>query len=107
MKEDNKIRVYIKAPGKEPELKEIENTLESLQQIVGGYIETVTLADNAVIICNEEGRLRDLPFNCHIFGGDFVGTIIFAGVDEDEFASWSLDPASTRILFPDLWEVKK
>ena len=73
---ENKIKVYIKEPGKSPELKSIDNTLEALQQTVGGYIETVTLADNSVIICNEEGRLRGLPFNCLIWGCDFLGTII-------------------------------
>ena len=38
------MKVIIKQPGKEPEVAEIENTLPALQQVVGGYIETVTLA---------------------------------------------------------------
>ena len=104
MKEDNKIRVYVKEPGRSPELKEVDNTLEALQKIVGGFIETVSIADNAVIICNEEGRLKDLPYNCSLFGGDYVGTIILAGVDEDEFDDWQLSPSSTKVLFPYLWE---
>lgn len=64
---------------------DIPNTLEDLQATVGGYIETVTIASDAVIICNEEGRLHGLPHNCRVFGVDFVGPILIAGVDEDEF----------------------
>ena len=43
-----------KKPGCEPELIDIDNTLAALQQEVGGYIETVTIASDAVVICNEE-----------------------------------------------------
>ena len=64
----------------------VRRTLEELQATVGGYIETVTIATDAVIICNEEGRLQGLPHNCRIFGVDFVGPILIAGVDEDEFS---------------------
>ncbi|MBS6476095.1 MAG: DUF3846 domain-containing protein, partial [Clostridiales bacterium] len=53
---------------------------------VGGYIETVTLATDCVLIVNEEGRLLDLPYNCNICGLDLFGTVIVAGVDGDEFA---------------------
>ena len=79
------MRVIYKAPGCAPEPRDIPNTLEDLQATVGGYIETVAIASDAVIICNEEGRLHGLPHNCRIFGVDFVGPILSAGVDEDEF----------------------
>ena len=53
------MRVIYKAPGCAPEPRDIPNTLEELQAAVGGgHIETVTIALDAVIICNEEGRLR-------------------------------------------------
>lgn len=79
------MKVIYKAPGCAPEPRDIPNTLEELQASVGGYIETVTIASDVVIICNEEGRLQGLPHNCRIFGVDFVGPILIAGVDEDEF----------------------
>ena len=60
--------------------------LESLQQIVGGYIETVRpmrLGGGLLMIVNEEGLLQNLPVNavgsflygadCH--GNPIVGTI--------------------------------
>ena len=80
------MKVIYKAPGCQPEPPDNPNTLEELQAAVGGYIETVTIASDVVIICNEEGRLQGLPHNCRIFGVDFFGPILIAGVDEDEFS---------------------
>lgn len=55
------MKVIRKKPGCEPEIVEVENTLEALQREVEGYIEAVTLPYGAAIICNEEGRLHGLP----------------------------------------------
>ena len=74
-----------KKPGCAPEIIEVENTLKALQREVSGYIETVTIASDAVIICNEEGRILGLPYNCRFVGVDFVGTILVVGRDRDEF----------------------
>ena len=52
-----------KKPGCTPEIIEVENTLKALQTEVGGYIETVTIASDAVVICNEEGALLGMPYN--------------------------------------------
>ena len=81
------MKVIIKQPGKEPEVAEIENTLPALQQVVGGYIETVTLAADCCIICNEEGRLEGQPYNLTFCGVSFVGPILVVGIDVDEFSS--------------------
>jgi hypothetical protein len=97
--EMNKIKVIIKRPGEMPETQTIPNELEALQTIVGGYIETVTLATDLVIICNEEGKLLDLPYNCDICGASFVGTIIFAGINGDEFADVPMDAVAFNALF--------
>ena len=99
------IRVIIKKPNEEAYMTVIKNELETLQKIVGGYIETVTLADDFVVICNEDGRIKKLPQNCNVCGVDFVGTIIFAGVCEDEFANLPITYSKFRDLFPNLWEV--
>ena len=74
-----------KKPGCEPEIIEVENTLEALQQEVGGYIEVVTLPYGAALICNEEGRILGLPDNGRVCGVDFVGTILVVGRNKDEF----------------------
>lgn len=90
MKKDS-IKVIVKRPGEKPEWQTIPNTLEALQEIVGGYIEAVSPFTDAVIICNEEGRIRGLEYNCDVFGYGFVGTIIFAGVDGEEFDDFPQD----------------
>ena len=74
------MRVIYKAPGLPAEIRDVHNTLEALQELVGGYIETVTVATDAVIICNEEGRLIGLEPNCTLLGVHFVGPIVVAGV---------------------------
>ncbi len=79
------MKVIRKKPGCEPEIIGIDNTLEALQAEVGGYIETVSLSTDAVVICNEEGRLRGLPYNCRFVGVNFVGTILVVSHDRDEF----------------------
>lgn len=96
---EKKIRVLVKEPGKAAELREIPNTLEALQGIVGGYIETVWLRDNCVLVCNEEGKLQGLPVNFRIFGDVIVGTALFAGVSGEEFCSLTDEQIkSTRTL---------
>ena len=80
-----KLKVIVKNPGQIPHYEWIQDKLESYQSIVGGYIEVVTLATDFAIVCNEEGRLRDLPYNCEIAGIDFVGTIIGVGVNGEDF----------------------
>ena len=74
-----------KKTGCAPEIVEVENTLEALQQEVGGYIEVITLPYGAALICNEEGRILGLPDNGRVCGVDVVGTILVVGRDRDEF----------------------
>lgn len=78
------IKVIVKEPGKPFEVRDVKNTLGQLQELVGGYIETVNLFTNAVIICNEEGRIKGLPEQ-RAFGTQWAGPVVLAGVDGDEF----------------------
>ena len=82
MKDEDKIRVIIKRPGeKYGHRASIKNDLKNLQKIVEGDIEMVRLWPDAAIICNEEGRLDGLEYNCEVCGIDFVGTIIVAAAN--------------------------
>ena len=96
------MKILVCEPGKHPYVKEIEHTLENLQKTVGGYIETVTISTDVVIICNEEGKLLGLPHNCRFCGCDFVGTLIIAGIDKDEFCS--LSDEAIKLLKPGIKE---
>ena len=67
----------------------IDNSLEALQAAVGGYIETLTLIpDQVVMIVNEEGLLMGLevnPFASAVAGTTIVGNALVVGVDGEEF----------------------
>ena len=93
-----KIKVLVIEPKKIPYVKEINNTLEELQSIVGGYIEPIyqemTANDNVMLIANEEGRLLNLPFNRFIRSGlqnipmsVIHGTFFLVSSEGEEFVS--------------------
>jgi len=85
----NTMIVLMIHPGLEPYPALIQNDLRSLQGVVGGYIETVTLSDTAVLVCNEEGKLNRLKSN-RKFGDDMlVGTFFIVGYKGEEFVSLS------------------
>lgn len=63
---------------------EIDNTLEALQKVVGGYIETVTLTTDACLICNEDGRIMDMEPQTILFT-TFYGPVLLVGTKGDEF----------------------
>lgn len=47
--------------GEKPTLKTVDDSLPSLQALVGGYIEMVRMRHGLVAVCNEEGVLMELP----------------------------------------------
>ena len=81
------INILVKHPGEDWHKETVENDLYVFQRIVGGYIEEATLTNGEVIICNEEGWLMDLPYNCDIECYSFCGTLIKCKADGEEFAS--------------------
>lgn len=103
-------------PDEQPEVIEVENTLEALQHEVGGYIETVHLPDGAVIICDEESKLKGnaklnramvwvRPDRTPTAWDTLFGTILIAGTDGEEFCDldaqqvkkWTLKAAQKNI----------
>ena len=67
--EKEKLRVILLKPNEAAEIVEIEDDLESMQELVGGliepydpfYSETDPRYENVILVCNEEGKLRQLP----------------------------------------------
>lgn len=87
------MRAVKKEPGKLPEIVDIDNTLEALQDAVGGFIETLTFCEDATLIVNEEGRLLGLEHNLVFCGVPICGTALVVGVDGDQFAGLTDDAA--------------
>lgn len=82
-----KIKILIVEPTLDPYVKEIENTLEKKQKIVGGLIEFVELEDDIDLICNEKGKIYNLPMNRIIKNDIICGTFIIAGQKNGESIS--------------------
>lgn len=93
MKKEENIKVVIVEPDKPARIETIVNEISNLQEIVGGYVESIR-DEGFDILINEEGKFLDLEPNFALYGGDYVvGTAIFTGVDyvAGEFKSLSDD----------------
>ena len=67
---DGKISVLLVEPNKYPKMIEIDDTLEAMQEVVGGDIEEyMPFEDEVAIICNEEGKVNGLTPNRAVYGG--------------------------------------
>lgn len=94
----NLLDVLLVDPMKPPVNIKISDSLEALQEAVGGYIETAHFFDDPVeIICNEEGKLQGLPLNRAIYDkqGEMIeimaGSFLIVGDGEENFESLSPD----------------
>ena len=83
------MNVLIVEPGKHPRLADIDESLESLQKTVGGYIEAIfPFEDEIAIICDEESKLKsDTEWNRMLPETHDVikGTFIIAGLGDEDF----------------------
>ena len=82
-------------PGQKPELVSMPNTLDALQEAVGGSIQAIYPYDDPVaLICNEEGKLLGLEPNralhCEETGEIYdilCGTFLICGLGSEDFTS--------------------
>lgn len=78
--EKEMISVLYVEPGKYPKVKEIEESLEAMQELVGGDIEEyMPFDDEVAIVCNAEGKMRGEELNRAIYGKDKQMLDIVAG----------------------------
>jgi hypothetical protein len=85
--EEGDMRVMVVEPGKKPYEKYINNTLEDISEIVGGYIETYEMDNKTIVILNEEGKINNLEPNRRIPHDVLVGTFIVVGEEGEDFCS--------------------
>lgn len=65
---DGKISVLLVEPNKYPKMIKIDDTLEAMQEVVGGDIEEyMPFEDEVAIICNEEGKVNGLTPNRAVY----------------------------------------
>ena len=91
------MKVILKEPGRVPEIRDIDESLETLQSMVDGLIEHLTFITGVGMIMNEEGKLRDMEPNFR-FGYDMVvGPVIFMGESGEEFTDLT-EEQITRVM---------
>ena len=90
------MKIIVVRPNEQPKIEEIENTLEAKQKIVGGYVEAFyPWDDELALICNEEGKLINLPLNRLLLNEDgnpvdyIAGTFLICGapIGSENFTS--------------------
>lgn len=91
-----KIKILACPVDREPYITNIENSLKNMQRFVGGYIQTVTVLKEplVIMICDEKGILKGRAWNPSIpdldeYGGwapEIVGDCFLCGVAGEEFA---------------------
>ncbi len=83
---------------KEPYTKEIPNTLEALQNEVGGLIAHMYPSEKRIaLICNDEGKINGMRLNRAIYDTEgemydiVAGPFVIAGIDNEGLTSLSPD----------------
>ena len=109
------MQVVVVEPKKKPIVQDIDAGLESMQKIVGGSIQAIYPFDEPVaLICNEEGKLLNLPLNralrddegnvYDIISGTFF--LCAAPPDSDRFVGLTDQQAKTymeRFAMPEMF----
>lgn len=99
-----RMRVIVKAPGLPGEIREIDDSLETIREIVGGYVEQreflidIPGAPFAVvtILADEDGKMKGQELNLSIPPHPYVGTVIFCKTRRSKFVG--LEQADAEML---------
>ena len=86
------MKVVIVEPMCSPRIAEIEESLETYQKIVDGWIECIyPFNDSVGLVCNEEGKLNNFLPNRALFDDNgeiydiIFGTFFVVGLGEEDF----------------------
>ena len=90
----SKIKIIKLSPMKAAEVVFIENTLEAMQEFVGGLIQAIyPYEDRVAIVCDDEGKLKQYRPTRVLFDEDgvpydiLVGDCFIVGLSYDGFES--------------------
>ena len=88
------MKILVVEPEKEPYVKDIENELSDMQEVVGGLIEPIYFHDDdkALVFCNEEFLLNGSEPNRMVEGTLVHGTFFVAGNREDDEGERGVEP---------------
>ncbi len=109
---ERSIKIVVFEPEKPARIAEIGDGLDSMQAVVGGYIQVISaqaipggknLSQDLILVLNEEGKLDDLPYNFKIWGGaDYIaGTCFVCKEKDDEMVGLSEEEANLVVSLLD------
>ncbi len=91
------IRVLVKEPGKPAEVKLIENDCRTFKSLIGGgSLGSATIGAGIMMYCDDEGKMKGLPYNFTLGALDFaVGNVVFfsndGGEEEQSLSNQQID----------------
>ena len=107
------IRILLVEPGEHPRLMTVEDTLEKLQELVGGTIQAVyPFPERAALVCDDEGKFKGYVPNRALVDDEgepydiVAGTFFICGLTEDNFGSISDELAEhfmERFYWPEMF----
>lgn len=84
------MQVVLCEPRKIVIVTKIENKLKTMQNIVGGLIQVIyPFDDNVALVCNDDGKINNLPYNRRLLDrkGNLLdiiaGTLFICSFDEE------------------------
>lgn len=61
------MKILVIEAGKQPRLADIDGSLKSMQETIGGYIQAIYPFDAPIaLVCDEEGLFKDIKWNRRI-----------------------------------------
>lgn len=91
-----KIKVVAQNPGEISRIVTVPNTLEALQELVGGHIEVHHISGSLLLVMDEEGRLKGLPENVRcVQYGTIVGPVFITADKDEDFRSLTPEEIQT------------
>lgn len=86
-KPDDLLKIVYVEPGRAPFVSEVRSDLKSIQKTVGGLIEPLYMDDGTILVCNDEGKLKDMPGNRRLGDSIIVGPFFMVGNGGEDFRS--------------------
>jgi len=87
------IEVYVCEPGNKQHYKTISNDIKEMQEIVGGFIQIVTIPQlkkhNIYLVCDEEAGIKEKERSIWIDVTWILGTCFFVKQKRNQFATLS------------------
>lgn len=92
---EKKIKIVLQNPGELSRIVTVPNTLEALQELVGGYIEVVGIGNGLLLVMNEEGKIKGLPENVRCLYDTIVGPVFITADKDEDFRSLTTEEIQT------------